>query len=144
ERHRMNTLGPRRVLILGGGFGGVAVAQELERLLPRRGAPLEVTLVSRDNYLLFVPMLPEAATGSIELPHILTPLRELLPRTRLRIEHVQSIDLERRTVTTVLPSTHSEHVLEWDDLVIALGNAVSLVGLPGVAEHGLPIKTIGD
>jgi NADH dehydrogenase len=140
----MTTSRPRRVLILGGGFGGVAVAQELERLLPKSGRPLDVTLISRDNYLLFVPMLAEAATGSIELPHILTPLRELLPRTRLRIEHVQSIDLQRQTVTTVLPSTHSEYVLEWDDLVIALGNVVNLVGLPGVAEHGLPIKTIGD
>jgi NADH dehydrogenase len=76
---------PTRVMILGGGFGGVAVAQELERLVPRLGRPVEVTLVSQDNYLLFVPMLPEAATASVELTHILSPLRELLRRTRIRV-----------------------------------------------------------
>src|SRR4051794_22276372 len=128
---------PPRVLILGGGFGGVTVAQELEKLRARRGIPLHITLVSRDNSLLFVPMLPEAATGSIDLTHILSPLRELLPNTLLRVEQVQSIDLEARTVTTVHAATHREHVLEWDYLVVALGSVVNLSGMPGVAEHGL-------
>ncbi len=136
--------GRPRVLILGGGFGGVAVAQELERLQARYGRRLDVTLVSRDNSLLFVPMLPEAATGSIDLTHILSPLRALLPRTRVRVETVHAIDLAERTVTTINPSTHREHMLQWDFLVIALGNVVNLSGMPGVAEHGLPIKTIGD
>jgi NADH dehydrogenase len=135
---------PIRVVILGGGFGGVAVAQELEKLVPKLDRPVEVTLVSQSNYLLFVPMLPSAAAASIELTHILSPLREILRRTRIRIETVESVDLEARTVTTTHPSTHREHVLHWDYLVIALGNAVNLARLPGVAQHGLPIKTIGD
>jgi NADH dehydrogenase len=132
------------VLILGGGFAGVTVAQELEKLVPRLAQPVEVTLVSTTNYLLFLPMLPEAASGSVELTHIMSPLRPLIPRTRVRIEAAQSIDLTLQTVTTLQPSTRREQVLSWDYLVIALGNTVDLSGLPGVAQHGLPIKTIGD
>jgi len=132
------------VLILGGGFAGVAVAQELEKLVPRLARRVEVTIVSKTNYLLFLPMLPEAASGSVELTHIMTPLRPLIPRTRVRIESVQSIDLTQQTVTTLQPSTRREQVLSWDYLVIALGNMVDLSGLAGVAQHGLPIKTIGD
>src|SRR4051794_7226727 len=78
ERSRMDE--PVRVLILGGGFGGVAVAQELEKLLPKLDRPVEVTLVSQSNYLLFVPMLPSAAAASVDLTHILCPLREILHR----------------------------------------------------------------
>jgi NADH:quinone reductase (non-electrogenic) len=133
-----------RVLILGGGFAGVAVAQELEKLLRRVDRPVEVSLVSKTNYLLFLPMLPEAASGSIELTHIMSPLRPLIPRTRVRIESVQSIDLAQHTVTTLQPSTRREQILPWDYLVIALGNVVDLSGLAGVSQHGLPIKTIGD
>jgi NADH dehydrogenase len=135
---------PIRVVILGGGFGGVAVAQELEKLVPKLDRPVDVTIVSQSNYLLFVPMLPSAAAASVELTHILSPLREILRRTRIRIETVESIDLDARTVTTTQPSTHRENVIPWDHLVIALGNGVNLARLPGVAQHGLPIKTIGD
>jgi NADH dehydrogenase len=135
---------PIRVVILGGGFGGVSVAQELERLVPGLDRPVDVTLVSQSNYLLFVPMLPAAAAASIELTHIMSPLREILRRTRIRVETVEGIDLDARTVTTTHPSTHHEQVLPWDHLVIALGNVVNLARLPGVAQHGLPIKTIGD
>jgi len=135
---------PVRVLILGGGFGGVAVAQELEKLVPKLDRPVEVTLVSQSNYLLFVPMLPSAAAASVELTHILSPLRELLRSTRIRVETVESIDIAGRTVTTTHQSTHRENVLHWDYLVLALGNVVNLARLPGVAQHGLPIKTIGD
>src|SRR6266516_9991 len=134
---------PRKVLILGGGFGGVTVAQQLEKTF-RDDPSVEVTLVSRDNYLLFVPMLPEVATGSIELTHILSPLRRLCPRTSVRTEVVRSIDLENRRVVTVHPSTRDEVELDYDQLVIALGNVTDLSGMPGMAQHGMPIKTIGD
>lgn len=135
---------PVRVVILGGGFGGVAAAQALEKLVPKLDRPVEVTLISQSNYLLFVPMLPSAAAASVELTHILSPLREILHRTRIRIETVESIDLAAKTVTTTQASTHREHVLPWDHLVIALGSVVNLARMPGVAQHGLPIKTIGD
>jgi NADH dehydrogenase len=134
---------PRKVLILGGGFGGVTVAQQLEKTFGNDPS-VEVTLVSRDNYLLFVPMLPEVASGSIELTHILSPLRRLCPHTSIRTEVVRSIDLENRRVVTVHPSTRDEFELNYDQLVIALGNVTDLSGMPGMAQHGMPIKTIGD
>jgi NADH:ubiquinone reductase (H+-translocating) len=134
---------PRNVLILGGGFGGVTVAQEVEKAFA--GDPsVRVTLVSCTNYLLFVPMLPEVASGAIEVTHILSPLRRLCPRTFVRTEVVHSIDLPNQRVTTVHPSTRERAVLEYDQLVIALGTVVDLSELPGMAQHGLPIKTIGD
>jgi NADH:ubiquinone reductase (H+-translocating) len=135
---------PIRVVILGGGFGGVTVAQQLEKLLPKLERPVEVTLISQSNYLLFVPMLPSAAAASVGLTNILSPLRELLKRTRIRVETIESVDLAAKTVTTTHPSSHIEQVLPWDYLVVALGNVVNLARLPGVAQHGLPIKTIGD
>src|SRR6266516_5360851 len=120
---------PRKVLILGGGFGGVTVAQELEKTF-RDDPSVEVTLVSRDNYLLFVPMLPEVASGAIELTHILSPLRRLCPRTSIRTEVVQAIDLANRQVTTAHASTRHEFVLDYDQLVIGLGNVTDLSGMP--------------
>src|SRR6266516_1042167 len=133
---------PRKVLILGGGFGGVTVAQQLEKTFGD-DTSVEVTLISRDNYLLFVPMLPEVASGSIELTHILSPLRRLCPRTSIRTEVVQAIDLANCQVTTAHASTRHEFVLDYDQLVIGLGNVTDLSGMPGMAQHGLPIKTIG-
>ena len=134
---------PRKVLILGGGFGGVTVAQQLEKTFGDDPS-VEVTLVSRDNYLLFVPMLPEVASGSIELTHILSPLRRLCPRTSIRTEVVRSIDLANRRVITVHPGTRDQFELQYDQLVIALGNITDLSRMPGMAQHGMPIKTIGD
>ena len=72
---------PRRILILGGGFGGVHAALELEKILPRH-ADIEVTLVTRDNYFLFTPMLHEVAASDLELHAIVSPLRKLLQRVR--------------------------------------------------------------
>src|SRR5262245_9607852 len=119
----------RRVLILGGGFGGVTVAQTLHKLNRRANSALDVTLVSQNNYLLFYPMLAEAAAGSVELTHILSPLRALLPSTSIRVESVQSIDLNARVVETRDAATLESHTLEWDALVIALGSSVNLSGL---------------
>ena len=134
---------PGKVLILGGGFGGITVAQELEKTFGDDPS-VEVTLVSRDNYLLFVPMLAEVASGAIELTHILSPLRRLCPRTTIRTEVVQAIDVAARRVTTVHLGTRDTFELEYDLLVIALGNVTNLSGMRGLAQHSLPIKTIGD
>ena len=71
---------PTRIVILGGGFGGLSAARELERILPRR-ATVEITLVNRENYFLFTPMLHEVASGDLELGTIVNPLRKLLRRT---------------------------------------------------------------
>jgi len=85
--------GPAPVLVLGGGFAGASVA----RALSRRG--VEVTIVSPENYMLYTPMLPEAASGAVEPRHAVVPLRELAPRTRLVLGRAISLDPGRRSVT---------------------------------------------
>src|SRR5919202_701648 len=132
-----------RILILGGGFGGVATAQGLSKLF-KRDPSVEITLVNRDNYFVFVPMLASAAAGSIETLHAVAPIRRLIPDIRFRAEEVVGIDLEQRSVTTASSVTGRERQLPYDHLVLALGNVINLSRLPGVAQHGKTIKTLGD
>ena len=133
----------RRVLILGGGFGGVTAAQRLQHHF-KRDASVEITLVNRDNYFVFVPLLASAASGSIETLHILNPIRRMIPGISFRAEEVIGIDLSRRVVTTASPITGREVRLSYDHLVLGLGNIINLASLPGVAQHGKTMKSLGD
>src|SRR5947209_15397112 len=120
----------RRVLILGGGFGGITAAQRLQRHF-KRDASVEITLVNRDNYFVFVPLLASAASGSIETLHILNPIRRMIPGVHFRAEEVVGIDLRRRVVTTASVVTGREALLPYDHLVLGLGNTTNLASLPG-------------
>src|ERR671929_1795442 len=100
----------QRVLILGGGFAGLNTAAELEKLLDGR-PDVEITLVSRDNYSLFTPMLAEVAGGGIEPSHIVNPIRGFLKRTEFREGIVRRIDLEGQVVETEHPQSHAASVL---------------------------------
>lgn len=131
-----------RIAILGGGFAGVAVAHRLERRL--RDGEAEIALVSRDNFTLFTPMLPEVSSGGIELRHIVTPIRAQLRRTRFVLGEIVRIDLEAREVEACHPLTGATTVLGYDALVLALGSVTSTFGIPGVTEHTLPLKTLED
>src|SRR5262245_10115730 len=132
-----------RILILGGGFGGVYTAMALERLL-KRDSSAEIALVNKENYLVFQPMLPEVISGSIGILDTITPIRRLCPRTNLYTREVESIDLEARVVTTSSGFRPRPYRLAYDHLVIALGNTTSFVGQPGLQEHALPFKYLGD
>jgi NADH dehydrogenase len=134
---------PTRILILGGGFGGVATAQGLARQF-RRDQTVTITLVNRDNHFVYVPLLASAAAGSIETLHVVAPLRAMLHGVRFRAEEVLGVDLARRVVTTLAPETGRERELAYDHLVLALGNVIDLAKLPGVAQHGMTLKTLGD
>jgi NADH:ubiquinone reductase (H+-translocating) len=87
----------KHVLVLGGGFGGIYAALELEKLT-RRYIDIEVTLVMRDNYFLFTPMLPEVAAGELEQGTIINPSRRLLKRVNTFVGTIELIDLEGRQV----------------------------------------------
>src|SRR5689334_19155979 len=134
---------PTRILILGGGFGGVYTALRLERHLPRDGS-VEVTLVNRDNFFLFTPMLHEVAASDLDLTHIVSPIRTLLTRTQLFTGDVTGIDLDTRRVTVAHGSAVHEHALEFDHLVLALGSTTNFFHLPGLETHALTMKTLGD
>jgi len=137
-----------RIVIVGAGFAGVAVAQGLERA--GKGDQLKITLINRQNFMLFTPMLPEAAAGSIEPRHIMQPLRELdgvkgTPgASSFELGDAIGIDLEHRTVTVRHPLTHDVRLIEYDELVLALGATDSTMGVPGVEKFTVPLKTIVD
>jgi NADH dehydrogenase len=134
---------PTRILILGGGFGGVQTAMHLEKLL---GAdePVEVTLVSRDNFFLFTPMLHEVAASDLDITHIVSPLRTLLHRTRVVVADVTGIDCRSKRVSVVHGSDGHAHNLAYDQLVLTLGSITNFYGLPGLEANTITMKTLGD
>jgi NADH dehydrogenase len=132
-----------RVLILGGGFGGLAVARELERILPRNAA-VDVTLVNRDNFFLFTPMLHEIAASDLDITDIVNPLRKMLRRTRLFTGVVEQIDPERRVVHVSHAGGAHGHDLPYDYLVIALGATTNFHGIAGLGNRAFTMKSLGD
>jgi NADH:ubiquinone reductase (H+-translocating) len=134
---------PYRIVILGGGFGGLYTAIELERTLARR-EDVEVTLVNRDNFFLFTPMLHEVAASDLDLTHIVNPIRKLLKRVRFFAGDVESVDLERRVVAVSHGQERHAHELEFDHLVLALGSVTNFYGLPGLEENCTTMRSLGD
>jgi len=132
----------RRVVILGGGYGGVYAALKLQKLARKR-PDVDVTLVNRENYFLFTPMLPQAASSSIETTHVVQSIRRICPRVRFLEADVKAIDLAGRTVEIAHADAHV-HTLPFDQLLLAVGGATNFFRLPGVAEHALTIKTLPD
>ncbi|HEV8672838.1 MAG TPA: NAD(P)/FAD-dependent oxidoreductase [Methylomirabilota bacterium] len=139
----MATSRQKRVLILGGGFGGIYAALRLERALAR-GAPLDVTLVSRENFFLFTPMLHEVAASDLDLTHIVNPIRKLLRRVAFVQGEVEAVDLEARQVVVSHGDAHHHHELAYDHLILTLGAVTNFYGLPGVEERALTMKSLGD
>ncbi len=135
--------GTSRILILGGGFGGVYAALELERILGRR-RDVEVTLVAAENFFLFTPMLHEVAAGELEGSTIVNPLRKLLRRVRTFVGRVEAIDLAARSVEVSHGSDGHRHELPYDRLILALGSTTNFFDLPGVAEHAITMKSLDD
>lgn len=134
----------KQIIILGGGFGGVYAALEFEKTLAR-GADVEITLINRENFFLFTPMLHEVAASDLDITHIVNPIRKLVKRVKFFEGDVDAIDLERRVVTVShgTEQRHSHH-LPYDHLVLALGSVTNFYNLPGLREHSLTMKSLGD
>ena len=132
-----------QVVILGGGFAGAAAARFLDHTAARRN-DVDVTLVSRDNFVLFTPMLHEVAAGDLDPGEISNPLRKLLRRATVLNGDVKAIDLAARRVTISYGAGARTRELPFDHLVLALGSETNYHGTPGVAEHAVGIKTLGD
>ena len=121
-------------LILGGGFAGSSVA----RLLAVRGA----TLVSPDNFMLFTPLLPEAASGTLEPRHIVVPIRMMCRHADLLLGRTTALDESARTVT--VETELGEATIRYENLVLAVGSVARTLPIPGLAEHGHGFKTLAD
>src|ERR1700737_401734 len=132
-----------RVLVLGGGFGGLYAALHLDKTIAR-DPDIEGTLVSRENFVLFTPMLPEVAAGDLDLTDIVSPLRQMLKHTNVLIADVESIDHFERRVTLAYDVNRQQKILSYDHLLLALGSDTSFFNLPGVEESALTMKSLGD
>src|ERR1700747_976915 len=133
----------KRVLIPGSGFGGLTVALELEKGLSRSSS-VEVTLVNRENFFLFTPMLHEVAASDLDLTTIVNPVRKLLRSVHFFAGEVNQIDIKQRRVVVSHGFDHHHHTLEFDFLVLGLGSVTNFYGLPGLQEYALTMKSLGD
>ncbi len=122
------------VLVLGGGFAGAYVA----RLLGGRGA----TIVSPENFMLFTPLLPEAASGTLELRHTVVPLRVMCPHAELLLGAATGVDLDAKTAT--IETDGGPQLVRWQELVLAVGAVPRTVPVPGLVEHGRSFKTLAE
>ncbi|HEY9179754.1 MAG TPA: FAD-dependent oxidoreductase, partial [Candidatus Baltobacteraceae bacterium] len=132
----------KRIVILGGGFAAIATAQRLERRL--RAGEAELVLISRENFSLFTPMLPEVSSGALDVRHIVTPIRSQLRSTRFILADVTALDVRARTVSYMHTLTGVSETISYDHVVVAIGSATSTFNLPGVAERVFALKTLED
>src|SRR5262245_30092710 len=130
----------RRVVIIGGGFGGVQCAKTLRRRLP---GVWEIVLFNRENHMVFHPLLPEVAGASLNPDAVAAPLRQMLSGVRCRTESVRSIDFGQQTIEFDASDGHTRH-LPYDHVVIACGRSPSLGAVPGMADHAFALKSVGD
>jgi len=139
----MNDPQRKRVVILGGGFGGIYTALYLEKALGHRD-DFEIVLINKENYFVFQPMLAEVVSGNIGILDTVSPIRRLLPRTDLHVREVESIDIGEQTVATTPGLRLQPSIVHYDHLVLALGNVTDFRGLRGLPEHAIPFKNLGD
>src|SRR6187431_90402 len=129
------------IVIAGGGFAGMSAARKLERVIPRQAARL--VLVNDVNFMLYTPFLPEAAAGMLEPRHVVTPLRDILRRTNLRLGAVTGHDPEARTVEI---STHEgqDETVRYDQFLVAVGSVSRSLPVPGLDQHAIGFKSLAD
>ena len=129
----MDQSSPKRILILGGGFGGIYAAMYLDKTLAR--APnFQVTLVNQDNFFLFTPMLHEVAACDLDVTHIVNPIRKLLRHVQFFEGEVQAIDLLQRRVTVAHGADGHCHDLGYDHLVLASVPSTNFFGMAGLRD----------
>jgi NADH:ubiquinone reductase (H+-translocating) len=133
----------KQVLILGGGFGGLYTALGLEKALAHSD-DVEITLVNRQNFSLFTPMLHEVAASDLDMTHIVNPVRKLLRHVQFFHGEVEQIDLASKRVTVVHGPERHIHGLRYDYLVLALGSTTNFFGLPELEHRAMTMKSLSD
>ena len=129
----------KTIVVVGGGFAGTTLVRALERRLPN---DCELMLISDESYTTFSPMLPEAVGASVFPEQVVAPIRQMVGRARFVMGRVTTIDVVRRTLRC--DTLAGDIGIEYEHLVLAIGNRARLDLLPGLAEHGLALKTVGD
>ena len=139
----MENTARKRILILGGGFAGLTVAMELEKKLAY-DTSVEITLINRENFFLFTPMLHEVAASDLDLTTIVNPVRKMLRRVYFFAGEIAHIDVEHKKVVVAHGFDHHHHTLEFDYLVLGLGSVTNYYGLPGLQKCALTMKSLSD
>ena len=132
-----------KILILGGGFAGIYTARELEREL-KHDDGVEITLINKDNFFLFTPMLHEVAASDIDPLNIVNPAHKLLRRTSFIVGEINKIDVEQKQVAVCETIKNQPRSLDYDYLILALGSVNNFFDLSGVKERALTMKTMQD
>lgn len=134
-----------KVLILGGGFGGVYTARYLEKGLSREEREnVEITLVSRENYLVLQHFLPQAISDTIKILNCIVPIRKMAPRTYLYTRRIEDINLQKKQVSLAPVFRQKPLYLYYDYLIIAIGTQIDYSSVPGMREHAIPFKYLKD
>jgi len=133
----------KRILILGGGFAGVECCLKLESYFGNN-SNIEITMVSEDNFILFTPMLPQVASGTIETRHIVTPIRTLINKTKFYEAKIKHIDPHGKSVTLYGTNENRGMILHYDFLIVALGSKTNFFGMKNVEENSYQMNTIND
>lgn len=133
----------KKIVVLGGGFGGVECVQQLESRFSSR-SDVEIVLVSEDNFLLFTPMLPQVVSGMIETRHIIMPVRSICRRSLFYEARVKNIDPHGKIITLWGTSEKRSIMLKYDFLVLALGSQTNFFGLRDVEHRAYTMKTLND
>ena len=133
----------KSILILGSGFGGLYTALNLEKTLAR-DRDIEITLVNRENFFLFTPMLHEVAASDLDITHIVSPVRKLLKRVKIFNGSVESIDLDAKAVRVSHGKERHHHKLQYDHLVLSLGSITNFYSNKGLEDNALTMKSLGD
>ncbi len=132
-----------RILILGGGFGGVYTTMALHKAFGRRD-DIDIALIDQKNYFVFQPMLAEVISGSVDILHTFTPFRELCPSLSLYVGEVERIDLGDRVVIVNAGMRSQPLTISYDHLVLALGRVENFSVVRGLQEYGFQFKNLGD
>ena len=132
-----------RIVIAGGGFAGLYAAMHFDKRLARR-ADVEVTLISRENFILFTPMLHEVAAGDLYPGDIVNPLRRILRHVKVIEADVKTVDLDKRLVRCTGGVADRELEFEFDHLLLTLGSETNFFNMDGVRDWSVTMKSLSD
>jgi NADH dehydrogenase len=132
-----------KIVIAGGGFAGLYAAKYLDKRLARR-PDVEVTLISRDNFILFTPMLHEVAAGDLSPSDIVNPLRRILRHVNVAQAEVDRVDLTARKIHCRAGVRDVDLEFEFDHLLLTIGSETNFFDLPGVRDWAVEMKSLSD